>query len=153
MTPTSPISHPPTHRSRPSAAEPGTPVTSNTLLADPADGPLSATWPERRRFKRWPAHPKARVGVRRGHPGAGPDLGARLVNVSEDGVGVWVEALLIPGEAVEITLRRPRAARLLVIAGTTAWCRPAAGGLYQAGVRLTRSLTADEVVALAQSPR
>jgi hypothetical protein len=72
------------------------------------------------------------------------------VDVSADGLGVRLDAPILPGEGVEVSLFRPGAARALVYPGEIRWCRPAAGGRYLAGVRLIRPLTQFEVDALVR---
>ena len=100
--------------------------------------------------RRRPARPGARAEVRRGVAGLGPDLCDRLVDVSEDGIGVRLTAQAFVGEDVEIGLQRPDSGKVVVVRGCVRWCRAAAGGYYQAGVRFARPLTAAEVSELAR---
>ena len=106
--------------------------------------------PPPRPGRRRPARSGAGIGLRRRAPGPAPDLADGLVDLSADGLGIRLDAPMIPGEAVEVTLRAPGAVRTLVRAGEVRWCRPAAGGRYLAGVRLGRPLTPAEVDGLAR---
>ena len=107
---------------------------------------LNADRPGRRR----PARPGVRVEVRRGSAGLGPDLADGLVDVSEDGIGVRLTVQAFAGDEMEVGLRRPGGGRTITVHGLVRWCRPAAGGYYQAGIRFARPLTTAEVSELAR---
>jgi hypothetical protein len=126
----------------------GPPLCCGRPMQSP-DVPLAPV-PPPRPGRRRPARPGAGVGVRRRGPGPALELAEGLVDVSSDGVGVRLDVSMIPGEAVEITLQRPGATRPLVLPGEVRWCRPAAGGRYLAGLRLSRPLTPSELDGLAR---
>jgi hypothetical protein len=100
--------------------------------------------------RRRPARRGAGVEVRRGGQARGPDLAGGLVDLSADGLGVHLEVQMVPGEAVDVTLRAPGSPRPIARPGQVRWCRPAAGGRYLAGVRLAPPLTPAEVDALSR---
>lgn len=78
----------------------------------------------------------------------GPDLCVGLVDVSADCIGVRLDAPVFPGEAVQVSLWRPGAARPVVSRGAAAWCRSGVGGTYSAEIRLASPLSEVDFAAL-----
>jgi len=89
--------------------------------------------------------------VRLGALGLGPDLGAGLDDVSEDGLCVRVKAAVAPESQVEVRLAGPGRGKPVAVRGAVCWCRPD-GGRFAAGVRLARRLTHSELSELARYP-
>jgi hypothetical protein len=71
-----------------------------------------------------------------------------LVDVSADCIGVRLDAPVFPGEAVQVSLWRPGAARPVVSRGAAAWCRSGVGGTYTAEIRLASPLSEVDIAAL-----
>jgi hypothetical protein len=126
----------------------GPPACCGEAMAFPAVPAIAAV--SARPGRRRPARPGVVCQLRRRAQGPGPDLAHGLVDVSAHGLGVRLEAQLVPGDPVEVALSRPGMARPLVVPGQVRWCRPDAGGRYLAGVRLDRPLTAAEMDGLAR---
>jgi hypothetical protein len=87
--------------------------------------------------------------LRLGALGLGPDLGAGLVDVSDDGACVRVKAAVAQGAQVELKLAGPGRGKPVAIRATVCWCRPE-GGRFLVGVRLARRLTHSEMSELAR---
>jgi PilZ domain len=85
--------------------------------------------------------------VRSGTAGLAPNLAAGLVNVSEEGAAVLVNARARVGEEVEVVFRRPVGAPLKVDADVR-WCNAIGCGQYEAGVQFRRRLSAEELLDL-----
>ena len=117
------------------------------MVSDPPAGE-SAVKPNRVGRRR-PAKSGGVAELRLGAMGLGPDLGAGLVDVSEDGACVRVKAAIAPGAQVELKLAGPGRGKPVAIKGTVCWCRPD-GGRFVAGVRLARRLTHAEMSELAR---
>jgi hypothetical protein len=100
--------------------------------------------------RRRPARGGARVEVRRGDLGLGPNLAAGLVDVSEDGAGVRLKAEVAVGDEVTIGLGRPGGGKMLANKGLVRWCRPDPAGGYQVGLSLRRRLTHADLMDLAR---
>jgi len=102
------------------------------------------------RARRRPVRNGAAAEVRRAGLPQGPDLCVGLADVSADCIGVRLDAPVFPGEAVQVFLWRPGAARPVVSRGVAAWCRSGVGGTYSAEVRLANPLSEVEVAALTR---
>jgi hypothetical protein len=119
----------------PLTAGPATPAPK----APPRDEP-------RRRVRRRPRG-GTWVEVRRGTSGDRRNLAVALVDVCEDGVGVWLTESIRPGEEVEVLLAASpkRRARL---SAEVRWCAPGLDSSYRAGLRLRTPLTERAVAEL-----
>jgi hypothetical protein len=106
--------------------------------------------PERRALPRRPAKHGTRAELRRGLMGMGPDLALALVDVSLEGARIRLKAPVCPGEQVEVALWPPGGLRSARGQAVVCWCRPAADGTAQAGVRFRQRLTANDLCKLAQ---
>jgi PilZ domain len=104
---------------------------------------------EHRVGRRRPARAGCAAQVRVGALGLGPDLGAGLIDVSENGACVRVKTALASGAQVELKLAGPGRGKPVTVMGTVCWCRPD-GGRFMAGVRLARRLTYSEMGDLAR---
>jgi hypothetical protein len=120
------------------------------MAPDGEPAPIIVPSRQDRLGRRWVARAGARAEVRRASPGREPDLGVGLVDVSADGVCVRLTAPMETGEGVLIGLRPKGGRRLLRLRAEIRWCRPVGGGLYLAGLRLARPLTAAEVAHLVR---
>jgi hypothetical protein len=116
------------------------------------DEPAPVVVPSRqdRLGRRWVARAGARAEVRRVGSARNPDLGAGLVDVSEDGACVRLTAPMESGEEVLVGLRPKGGRRGLRLRAEIRWCRPVGGGLYLAGLRLSRQLAEAEIAHLVR---
>jgi PilZ domain len=106
--------------------------------------------PERRTLPRRTAKHGARAELRRGLLGMGPDLAVELVDVSQEGARIRLRAPVCPGEQVEVALWPPGGLRSLRGPAVVRWCRPAADGTAQAGVRFRTRMTLNDLSKLAE---
>jgi len=123
----------------PPAPEPGT-----------EQPPPAEPLPERRTLPRRRARHGTRAELRRGLLGMGPDLAVELVDVSQEGARIRLKAPVCPGEQVEVALWPPGGLRSLRGPAVVRWCRPAADGTAQAGVRFRVRMTLNDLAKLAQ---
>jgi hypothetical protein len=80
----------------------------------------------------------------------GPDLAVELMDVSQEGARIRLKAPVAPGEQVEVALWPPGGSRSLRGPAVVRWCRPAADGSAQAGVRFRTRMTLNDLSKLAQ---
>jgi PilZ domain len=114
-----------------------------------APGPALNPHLERRRSRLRPARPWAKAEFRLGPAGSGPDLGLGLLDVSEHGARLRVRAAVRPGDEADVTLWPPGGTDPIRRSGAVVWCRAGDNGSFLAGVRLGRSLSAEELNDLA----
>jgi hypothetical protein len=126
----------------------GPPDCCGEPMVFPAVPAIAAVSP--RPGRRRPARPGVVCQLRRRADGPASVLAVGLVDVSAHGLGVRLEALLPPGDPVEVTLSRPVMARPVVVLGQVRWCQPDAEGHHLAGVHLDRPLTPAEMDGLAR---
>jgi PilZ domain len=127
------------------------------LAADPAppeEAPSATPIPERRAARRRLAKSGARVEVRRGPLGMGPNLAVGLVELSQTGARVRLKTAIQPGVEVEVALWPPAGVRSVRGPAEVRWCRPVRDGTFLAGLRLRRTITNGDLRHLAddQSP-
>ncbi len=110
------------------------------------EGPQSA-WdskfldrPDRRLVSRQPVTQKVGLAVRGGVSGLGRDLGAGLVDVTQDGLGIHLKEMVPVGREVTIDLSLPGVGKPLRFAAEVRWCRANGNGTFRAGVRLRHRL-------------
>jgi hypothetical protein len=120
------------------------------MSADGEETPVVVRSRQDRLGRRWVARAGARAEVRRVGSAKNPDLGAGLLDVSEEGACVRLTAPLETGEAVLIGLRPKGGRRALRLHAEVRWCRPVGGGLYLSGLRLSRSLEPAEIAHLVR---
>ena len=116
----------------------------------PEPTPAAEPAPERRSGPRRKARHGTRAELRRGRMGMGPDLAIGVVDISQDGARVRLKAAVCPGEQVEVALWPPGGLRSVRGPAVVCWCRPAADGTAQAGVRFRQRLTANDLNKLAE---
>jgi hypothetical protein len=103
---------------------------------------------ERRRGERLrPANSEARVACQRGELFLGPNVATSLVDVSESGLGIRTRELLVIGERVSVSLDGIGTS-IVQRLGRVAWCAPADGGGFRAGVELDAPLEYAELIAI-----
>jgi hypothetical protein len=81
------------------------------------------------------------VSYRRGSLGLGPEVAARLLDVSEGGAMLIMGEPLLLGEDVEVNITPPGHSRPLVRMGIVARCRPLEEGGFAAGVEFQSYLS------------
>jgi PilZ domain len=113
---------------------------SDSKLRNNVTGPSAPARNWRNRVPR----PGVRVVVR---SGLGPNLATGLVNLSEEGAAVLVNALARVGEEVEVVFRQPNGMALKMEADVR-WCNAIGCGQYEAGVQFRRRLSAEELLDL-----
>jgi hypothetical protein len=84
---------------------------------------------------------KVDLAVRSGVSGLGPDLGAGLVDMTQDGLGILLKEPVPVGTDVTIDLSLPGMDKPLRVLAEVRWCRPRGDGTFRAGVRLQRRLS------------
>jgi hypothetical protein len=100
---------------------------------------------DRRLSRRLPAKDGAKVEVRTGALGLGPDLALGLVDVSEQGACVRVKSRLVRGAEVEVKLTGVGRGKAVAGPATVCWCR-AAEGCHLVGLKLSRRLAYRELL-------
>jgi hypothetical protein len=104
---------------------------------------------ERRTSQRLrPANSAARVVCQRGELFLGPNVAAAFVDASEGGVGILSRESLAIGERVSVSLDGIGTGTVRRL-GRVAWCAPAEGGGFRAGVELDTPLEYAELVTLS----
>jgi hypothetical protein len=104
---------------------------------------------ERRRSARLrPGRTTTRVVCQRGELFLGPNLAESLEDASEEGLGLVARETLAEGERVSLSLEGVGLASELQRLGRVAWCAPAEGGLFRAGVELDAPFSYAELMAL-----
>jgi PilZ domain len=117
------------------------------MVLDPTPGAESRR--DNRLGRRRPAKTGCVAEVRLGALGLGPDIGAGIIDVSEDGACVRVKAALQAGAQVEVRLTGPGCRKPVSVFATICWCRPDGKG-FLAGLRLRRRLTHTELADLSR---
>jgi CheY-like chemotaxis protein len=121
-------------------------------LAELADGLRHALagGPERRCRSRFPSPLPSEVAVggrsAQAHVRAGGD--AAILDVSEAGARLGVDAPMTKGEEIDLLLLGPTQRRPVQASGNVVWCVEQADGSYRAGVRFRQLLSNDELSSL-----
>lgn len=71
-----------------------------------------------------------------------------MVNLSEEGAAVVVNALARVGEEVEVVFRQPNGVPVKLLADIR-WCNAIGCGQYEAGVQFRRLLSDEELLDLS----
>ena len=104
---------------------------------------------ERRSSQRLrPANSAAHITCQRGELFLGPNVAAALVDACEGGVGILSRESLAVGERMSVSLEGIGTGTVLRL-GRVAWCAPADGGGFRAGVELDAPLEYAELVTLS----
>jgi len=114
-----------------------------------AAAPDATPWADRRLTDRHSPRPGARVALRRGAMGMGPDVAVELLDVSASGARVHVRARVQPGDRVLVALRPPSGAWEAGGPAEVCWCQAEGGGTALAGVRFQHPLFERQVAELA----
>lgn len=96
--------------------------------------------PDHRLIPRKPVTRRIGLVVRSGVSGLGRDLGAGLVDVTQDGLGIRLKELVNVGQEVTIDLSLPGVGKALRVAAEVRWCQATEDGTIRAGVCLRRRL-------------
>jgi len=112
--------------------------------------PVAEEIPENRSERRRLARRGTRADVRQAADVTGPDLGIRLLEVSETGACVRLKDAVDVGQELNLVLTASDGSHVYRGPATVRWWWPAIDGTLVVGVTLRRRLTADEVLALAE---
>jgi len=83
--------------------------------------------------------------------GLGPDLGAGLIDVSEDGVCVHLKAPLPTGAEAEVTFQRVGSHRPVKVMADVRWCVTDPDGGCRAGLMLRHRMLYTELMDLTRN--
>lgn len=112
----------------------------------------SAAPPKNRRAApRRPVKPCARVICRKGALSLGPNVARAVIDLSETGACLVLEAELAPGQEVEVEIQAPILVRSLKTFAVVVWNRAAGDGTFLAGVHFHRPLPHAEIQYLASN--
>jgi len=95
-----------------------------------------------------PANSAAHITCQRGELFLGPNLATVFVDACEGGVGILTRESLAVGERVSVSLEGIGIGTVRRL-GRVAWCAPADGGGFRAGVELDTPLEYAELVSLS----
>jgi hypothetical protein len=93
---------------------------------------------------------KVVVVVRRGTMGLGPNIAIRIVDATQDGLGLRLSGPVHPGDEVSVELSVPGVGKPVKVQADVRWCADAGDGTHLAGIRLRRRLSYTEVSSLTQ---
>lgn len=116
---------------------------------EPAPAPTPTPPPNHRLDRRREVLRRVAVVVRRGTMGLGPNLAVRIVDVTQDGLGLRLSGPVHPGDEVSVELSVPGIGKPVKVQADVRWCTNAGDGTFLAGVRLRRRLSYNEVSGLA----
>jgi Tfp pilus assembly protein PilZ len=88
------------------------------------------------------------VAIQEGTSGLGPNIAVGLANVSDDGLGVRINAPIPVGLEVSVELFLPGVHKPIKLVGEVRWCSPVGDSTHQAGLRLRRRLTYSELTGM-----
>ena len=100
----------------------------------------NAPTPERRRSRRRQPRGTVRVYLRLGGLDLGPNLALSLLDLSEGGAALTVNAAVEPGRVVSIGLEAQSQPRPILRIANVVWSKPAADGAYVIGVAFEKDL-------------
>jgi hypothetical protein len=101
-----------------------------------------------RRQHQRPTKSGVRVICQRGELYLGPNIAESVADASAEALGVLVREALGVGERVSVSLEGVGPPMSIMRLGRTAWCGPAAGGLFHAEVELDSPLEYPELMSL-----
>jgi hypothetical protein len=106
----------------------------------------------RRLARRLPPHPGIQVVCRRrGGQGEGDNLAISMLDISEDGAGLFLAELVRPQEGLTLWLDLEGGIHPLKIPVVVAWALPTTGGTCCAGVRFAQRLAFEDFVRLSDA--
>jgi hypothetical protein len=105
----------------------------------------------RRLGRRLPPHPSIQVVCRRGGQDEGDNLAISMLDVSEDGAGLFLAELVRPREELTLWLDLEGGTNPLKITVVVAWALPTTGGTCCVGVRFARRLSFDDFVRFSDA--
>jgi hypothetical protein len=99
--------------------------------------------------------PKSRVkaSLRLGGLDLGVNLARTLVDLSESGACLIVQAALDPGREVSVGMEGQSHSRPLLRVGNVVWCKPAEAGAFLVGVSFQKRLAYTAYLELTQESR
>jgi hypothetical protein len=103
----------------------------------------------RRGSRRQAAKRSTKVSCTAGVMGAGPNLAAAVLDLSQTGVRLLLQAPLRAGQALELTLENVMLSRPIKVTAEVVWSVPAADGRHCVGARFHRPLSYADVQSLA----
>jgi hypothetical protein len=103
---------------------------------------------ERRQSPRYKARAGVRLDLRRTCSNSEPNLATSLLNISAEGIGARLTVSVLPGDELQVTICRANGSSIVRLLGEVRWCRPMGGGLFAAGLLLSRRLTFAELAKL-----
>lgn len=106
--------------------------------------PLGMSLENRRVAVRRSPKGKPRVTCRKGSLGLGRNLAEDLVDLSQTGVRLIVNAALVKGDEVELIITSNGLTRPLQLVGDVVWAAPGEDKRYAVGVKFRKHLTHDE---------
>jgi hypothetical protein len=106
--------------------------------------------PNRRAARRRAPKGCTRLVCHKGLMGLGADLAVALLDVSEYGARVLVQAALAKGQEIEIELESLAHSRPLKRLANVTWCVPTIHGSWCAGVRFQKILTYADLHGVAR---
>jgi hypothetical protein len=96
--------------------------------------------PNRRTSSRKPPRGRVRLSCYRGATDLGVNLALALMEVSETGVRLALQAALDPGQEVTLLLEGQGHSRPVRIQGNVIWCTPRPEGGFLTGIRFQKYL-------------
>ena len=106
--------------------------------------------PNKRLSRRSGAKSTARVRVYRTPLGLGPNIASSLLDLSETGLRVVLKEAAVVGQEVEVNLESAATGRTLKSSATVMWVVPAADSAFVVGLRLQKSLSYADLMALSK---
>ena len=104
--------------------------------------------PDRRRHRRQPVRGRVRVLCYKGVLDIGPNLAVSPLEVSELGIRLVLKVALDPGQEVCLGIEGHGQLKPMKRGGRVAWCTPAQGGTFHAGIELSARLNHVELYKL-----
>jgi hypothetical protein len=110
--------------------------------------PTPATGDQRSTRRRRPRG-STKVACHAGSFGLGPNLAVRVLDVSEAGIRLLVQAALRPGQEIEVSLEGVAHCRPVRASARVVWAVEAADGTYCVGAKFERTLSYADLQHLA----
>jgi hypothetical protein len=108
-----------------------------------------STASNRRAFMRRSPKRSSKITCRKGALGLGPNIGVRLLDLSEAGLRMIVKKELTTKDEVEIGLMAPGGVRETICKGRVVWVVPTADGEFAVGILFEKRLPYTNVIDLS----
>ena len=112
---------------------------------------MSTPESERRAHQRYPAADDVRIVCHRNGSGDGPNLAVALLDASQSGVRLFLNAPVEPGEAVRLGLEVDGLTEPVRLAGVVRWAVDREDGTCIAGVELERLIGERDLERLTEN--